>query len=178
MNRPPWRFALVAGLGAAAALAVQVASMPRSSVQETASNVAVRADAFPDRETEIRVRFDQALVMLHAKRFDNAATALQRVLHLAPRLPEAHVNLGFALLGVQDFDGAGRHFETAVDLRPTQANAYYGLALAAEGRRDLSTAIGAMRAFLHLSHADHPHRSRARAAVWEWEATLGGSTPR
>src|SRR3990172_6430112 len=41
-------------------------------------------------QKEIDTRFLQAVAMLHAKQYDNAVTALHRVLRLAPRMPEAH----------------------------------------------------------------------------------------
>lgn len=122
---------------------------------------------------ETKARFEQAVTMLHAKQFEHAATALHRVLELAPRMPEAHVNMGFAMLGLKRHGVARDFFATAIELRPQQANAYYGLALAAEGAGDLESGLGAMRSFLHLSPANDPYRVRARAALWEWERALG-----
>jgi tetratricopeptide (TPR) repeat protein len=129
--------------------------------------------AQPLQPTELRTRFEQAVLMLHAHQYEHAAVALQRVLDLAPALPEARVNLGYAMLGLQRADAARGHFLAAIDLRPAQANAYYGLALAEEQRQDFAAALGGMRSFLHLAPADDPHRARARAALWEWEARLG-----
>jgi Flp pilus assembly protein TadD len=129
------------------------------------------------RAGETRERFDQAVLMLHAKQYEHAITALQRVLSLSPRLPEAHVNLGFAWLGLKDAERARRAFEAAIELRPEQANAYYGLAMALESGGDLPGALGAMRSYLHLSRADDAHRARARAALWEWEERLGRRPP-
>lgn len=120
---------------------------------------------------ELRERFEQAVLMLHAKQYEQAVAALHRVLELAPRLPEAHVNMGFALLGLHRADAARDFFEAAATLRPEQANAYYGLALAHEQRGDLAPAIGAMRSYLHRApDGDAAHRRRARAALWEWES--------
>lgn len=124
-------------------------------------------------QAELRLRFEQAVVMLHAKDYDNAITALHRVLELAPRLPEAHVNMGYALLGLQKMDAARGFFEAAVELNPRQANAYYGLALVAEDHKDYESALGAMRTYLHFAPAEDPHRVRARSALWEWEDKLG-----
>ena len=122
-------------------------------------------------QTELRRRFDEAVVLLQAKQHERAAEALRRVLQLAPNLTEAHVNLGFALLGLQQPEAARRSFEQAIDLRPEQANAYYGLALSHEAGKDLELALGAMRSYLHLARKeDEAHLARARAAVWEWEA--------
>lgn len=122
---------------------------------------------------EVRERFDQAVLMLHAKQYEHAVTALHRVLELAPRLPEAHVNMGYALLGLGRADAARDFFETATALRPEQANAYYGLALAHERSGDLPLAIGAMRTYLHRAKGgDEAHQRRARAALWEWEGRV------
>lgn len=127
--------------------------------------------------SEIDERFAQSVVMLHAKQYEPAVAALHRVLELAPRMPEAHVNMGFALLGMGKAAAAGDFFRSAIELRSTQANAYYGLALASEAQRDLPAALGAMRTYLHLSKADDPHRTRARSAIWEWEQALGRHGP-
>ena len=122
---------------------------------------------------EVDERFTQAVVMLHAKQYEPAVAALHRVLELAPRMPEAHVNMGFALLGMGRPQAAGDFFRSAIELRSSQANAYYGLALAAEAQGDLPSALGAMRSYLHLSVADDPYRAKARSALWEWEQELG-----
>ena len=124
-------------------------------------------------EAELRRRFNQAIVMLHAREYEHAVTALQRVLDLAPNLPEAKVNMGYAMLGLQRADEARSFFLAAIDARPQQANAYYGLAMADEMRQDYESALGGMRSYLHLSPADDPYRLRARAALWEWEEKLG-----
>jgi tetratricopeptide (TPR) repeat protein len=88
------------------------------------------------------------------------------------------------LLGLKQADAAREFFLAAIELRPEQANAYYGLAMADEMRQDWESALGGMRSYLHLSKADEPHRVRARAALWEWEDKLGrhaaapGANPR
>lgn len=122
---------------------------------------------------EVRQRFDQAVVMLHARQYEHAVTALHRVMELAPRMPEAQVNMGYAMLGLQRPDAARTFFLAAIDLRPGQANAYYGLALAEEMAHNYEAALGGMRSYLHLSRADDAYRARARAALWEWEEKLG-----
>jgi len=129
-------------------------------------------------QAELKLRFQQAVVMLHAREYEHALTALHRVLELAPRMPEAHVNMGYALLGLQRADAARGFFQSAIELQPRQANAYYGLALAEEMRHDYPAALGGMRSYLHLSAADDPHRTRARSALWEWEDKLGRHAPR
>ena len=126
--------------------------------------------AAAQRRGEIEQRFRQGVVMLHAKQFEHAVTAFHRVLELAPEMPEAHVNMGFALIGLQRYAAARDFFEGATALRRDQVNAYYGLAVALEGLADLPGAIGAMRTFVHLSRADDPFVRKAESALWEWEA--------
>lgn len=121
------------------------------------------------RKREIDQRFEQAVVMLHAKRYDHALAALHRLLELAPDMPEAHVNMGYALLGAGRHAAARDFFVSATELRPQQANAYYGLAVALEAVGDLPAARGAMRTFVHLSPPDDPYVRKANAALWEWE---------
>ena len=132
-----------------------------------------RADhAARQRQAEIRTRFDQGVVMLHARKYEHAITAFHRVLELEPRMPEAHVNMGFALLGEQRFEAARDFFSSATELRRDQLNAYYGLALALKGLDDLPGAVGAMRAYLHRARDDDAFRPKAQAALAQWEASL------
>lgn len=119
---------------------------------------------------EIDARFGQGVVMLHAKHYEHALTAFHRVLELDPELPEAHVNAGFALLGMERPEAARDFFRSALELRPRQLNAYYGLAVALERAGDLPAARGAMRTYAHLAPGNDPYRRKAEAALWEWEA--------
>ena len=112
--------------------------------------------------------------MLHARQHEHALTALHRVLELAPQMPEAHVNMGFALMGLGRAAAARDFFEGALALNAEQANAYYGLAIANEALGDLEAAAGAMRTYLHRDKngGDAAHRRRAESALWEWDERL------
>lgn len=124
---------------------------------------------------DVDLAFGQGVAMLHAKRHDHALAAFHRVLKLAPEMPEAHANMGYALAGLGRHREAKDFFEGAIALRPRQVNAYYGLALASAGLGDLESARGAMRTFVHLASADDPHRQRAESAIRAWSATGGGT---
>lgn len=121
-----------------------------------------------------RARFDtgfnQAVVMLHAREYEHAVTALHQLLKIAPEVPEVHVNMGFALLGLRRHAEARDFFAGATELAPAQANAYYGLAVALEALGDKAGALGAMRTYVHLTTPDDPWLPKARAALWEWQA--------
>jgi len=164
-RRPALRRALGVSVLALGSLLVAQAPAP-PALQPAAHGRAMQA-------AELRERFDQGVLMLHARQYENAAAALQRVLQLAPRLPEAHVNMGFAMLGLQRGGEAAAAFEQAIELQPAQSNAYYGLAMAQEQQGDLEAALGAMRSYLHLSRPDERFHAKARAALWEWEQRLG-----
>ncbi len=124
-------------------------------------------------QAEVRVRFDQGVLMLHARQYAHALTAFHRVLLIAPSMPEAHVNMGYALIGLGRTQEAGDFFASALELRKEQVNAYYGLAVALDAGGDRAGAIGAMRSYVHLAAADDPYRRRALAALWEWESDAG-----
>lgn len=131
---------------------------------------ASHADA--KRKAEINLRFEQGVVMLHAKEYEHAMTAFHRVVQLAPQMPEAYVNLGFALLGQKKYKEARDFFDSATLIRKEQANAYYGMAVAYEGMNDLPAALGAMQTYVHLAKPDDRYRTKAESAIWEWRKTL------
>lgn len=115
-------------------------------------------------------RFNEAARLLQAGEHAQAAAALHRLLEIAPEVPEIQVNLGYAMLGLEKYGAARDSFNAAINLRPRQANAYYGLAEALEALGDLAGARGAMRTYVHLSPPDDPFVRKAHAAIWEWEA--------
>lgn len=123
-------------------------------------------------KAEVKERFQQGVVMLHAKRYDDAVVAFHRVMKLAPKMPEVHVNMGYALLGLKRYSAARDFFESATVLKPDQVNAYYGMAISMESLNDLPGALGAMRTYVHLASADDPYRRKAESAVWEWDEAL------
>lgn len=168
-------------LGIAALLVVLSRSPELASLEPRAAAAAADPGQHPHAhaqaavEQEVSKRFQEAVMMLHAKRYDYAVTALHRVIELAPRMPEAYVNLGFAMLGLKKYRAAAEFFNTAIELRPYQGNAYWGLAVSLEGLNDLEGALGAMRTYIHLAPSDPKSQDyvrRARAAIWEWDTRL------
>lgn len=142
------------------------------SIPRSGGTFAPHEHAAQQLKADIDTRFQQGVVMLHAKQYEHALTAFHRVLQLAPEMPEAYVNMGFTLIGLKRYKEAGDFFESATQLRPNQVNAYYGLAVALEGMGDLRGALEAMEAYVHLTNADDPFLPKARAAIWEWRSVL------
>ncbi|NOZ54830.1 MAG: tetratricopeptide repeat protein [Gammaproteobacteria bacterium] len=131
-------------------------------------------ERLPKQQAELLIRrFDQAAALLHAGQYEYAIKALDQVIKIQPNMPEAYVNLGYAYLGIDDYVTAVNAFSKAIDFRPNQVNAYYGLAAAFEGVEDYGAALGAMHSYIHLSPADDPYITKARAAIWELETKLG-----
>ena len=118
--------------------------------------------------------FQQGVAMLQAGEFDYAVTALHEVLAIYPALPEAHVNMGFALLGAGEPGAAADFFDTATDLRPSLHNAYYGLALAERENGNDKAALAAMQAYTHLAAENERHLERAKEFIWELQAKIRG----
>ena len=129
--------------------------------------------AATQREAETRILFEHALALLQQGRYQQAVRALELVVTLAPGMPEAFVNLGFALYELDELEAARGGFLRAIELNTAQGNAYYGLAIVYEAQGELELALGAMRSFLHVAAAEDRFRARARAAIWEWEGALG-----
>lgn len=105
------------------------AHLPGQGTHDSRGGTAARAaNAVPadPRLAEIEQRFGQAVVMLHARRYEEALVALERVITLSPRLPEAYVNSGYALLGLEQYENARDFFLAATELDPYQGNAYWG----------------------------------------------------
>ena len=168
-----WRaLALTAGLIVAGGLTIAYLPDGRRAPVANGSKEARAAHSREKTEAEIKQRFQQGVTLLNAKQYEQALAAFHRVIELAPTMPEAHVNTGFALIGLKRYAVARDFFEGAIALRKDQVNAYYGMAEALEGLNDLPGALGAMRTYLHLAPADDPYRRKAESAVWEWEAKV------
>lgn len=168
-----WRLGLLGGI-AVLLLALPLAlSRPGVFLGETTGEEHARSK----KREEIRRRFDEGVMMLHAKRYEHATTAFHRVLELDPKMPEAHVNLGFALLGLGKHKAAADFFDTATILRPDQMNAYFGLGEALDALGDKQGALQAMETYLHRAAAGDPFRTKAEAAVWELREALAKTRP-
>ena len=120
-------------------------------------------------DQQVRRHFDWAVAQLRAGHIEQAIPGFQAVLEQAPAMPEAYVNMGFAHIGLEQYEQALQAFETAIALRPQQLNAYWGLAVSLEGLCDIPGAMGAMRTYVHLAAPEDPYLVKANAALWEWE---------
>jgi tetratricopeptide (TPR) repeat protein len=120
-------------------------------------------------DSQLKRHFDWAVTQLRTGHYQQAINGFRAVLEQAPAMPEAYINTGFAHIELQQFEQALQAFQTAIDLRPGQFNAYWGLAVSLEGLCDIPGAMGAMRTYVHLAEPDDPYLVKANAALWEWE---------
>ena len=118
----------------------------------------------------VATRFREAVNLLHTGRHAEAVLAWEDVIAMAPGLPEARVNLGYAQLGLGQARAAEQAFRAALALRESQANAHYGLALALAKQRRWDEARSAMRRFLRHSGPQDPYLARAHELLKQWQA--------
>jgi len=172
-RRPDKRIVTVlVTLGIVALLAFALQGIPTDGSTKHAQStesVSTTAAARP-RDASLGGQFERGVRLLRAGHHERAVGQFRAVLQRAPALPEAHVNLGFALLGLGQAEPAREAFQAAAAIRPMQANAYWGLAVSLEQLCDIAGARGAMRTYVHLAEPDDPFVRRARAALWEWES--------
>ena len=162
-----------------AVLSVYLSREPTVPAAEPAAPIAAHGFLDDEQARHAHQSFQQSVAMLQAGQFDHAVAALHEVLAVYPALPEAHVNMGYALLGVGEPGVAADFFNSATDLRPSLHNAYYGLALAERESGNDKAALAAMQAYTHLAAGDERHLPRAQQFIWELQAkTRGeGDTP-
>lgn len=113
--------------------------------------------------------FQKAVALLHTRHYEPAMLSFSEIIERAPWMPEAEVNMAYALMGMERYAEAQDHFERALELNGNQLNAYYGLAISREKQGDLDSALGAMRVYVHLAEENDPYLRKAWAAIWEWE---------
>lgn len=171
-----WRLALLAAvLAVAGTLLMGLRDKPvlKGEVDPASHVDTKRKQEAAQRKKEIDLRFKEGVAMLQAKAYDKALIAFHRVLELAPDMPEALVNAGYASLGLGDAKSARVFFDSATNLRPDQLNAYFGLGEALLALGDTLGALQAMETYIHRAPADDPFRRKAEAAAWElrgkWE---------
>lgn len=170
-----WRIAL-AGIVIAIVAAVGM-FLPVPAVLPAKQAQSPEAHAIQMRREEVARRFEQGVMMLHAKDYEHALTAFHRVLQLEPDMPEAYVNSGFALLGLGEPKAAADYFESATQIRPGQLNAYFGLGEALMAMGNQLGALQAMETYLHRAPAADPFRVKAEAAVWELRSEMSRERP-
>jgi len=154
---------LVLTLALVCAVALVVSFWPDTNKQQVSVEAALPADS------EIMTQFNSAVNALRERRYWQSIEGFRAVLNQAPTMPEAYVNIGFAHLELKHFELAKQAFNTALELRADQINAYWGLAVSLEGLCEIAVAIGAMRTFVHLAKKDSPYLRKANAALWEWD---------
>lgn len=172
--------ALAAALGATFHLLPDRGVVVSSTTEAQRTASAAAGDTAPDagnaapsrQDTVFRRHFQAGVSFLQRGHYRQAADVFGLARRIAPGVPEVHVNLGYAYLGLEEPELAVPAFRHAIDLRPAQANAYFGLAEALKALGDDAGALGAARTYVHLTPEDDPFRRQALAAIWELQEAL------
>ena len=118
----------------------------------------------------LQTTFNQGVMMLHAKQYELAITAFHKVIEIAPEMPEAYNNIGYALLGMESYQAAQDFFNSAIELNVNLLSAYFGLALTYAAQENYPLAIGAMETYRHRTTDDDPYLQQAYDYLQEWRA--------
>ena len=116
----------------------------------------------------LQTTFNQGVMMLHAKQYELAIPAFHKVIEIAPEMPEAYNNMGYALLGLESYQAAQDFFNSAIDLNVNLLSAYFGLALTFAKQENYPLAIGAMETYRHRTTDDDPYLQQAYDHLQAW----------
>ena len=93
----------------------------------------------------------------------SARTAFEKIIKLAPQIPEAHNSLGWVLLTQGDTDNAIVQFRTALKLKPAFVQAHINLANALSQKKNLEEAAAEARTAVTIAPKDsEAHRTLGR----------------
>ena len=98
------------------------------------------ADLLPQ---DTRAQIKAATFLLLGKQYEDARTRIQRVVDRDPSNVEAQLLLGKALAGLDDFEGALKQMEEAIEIAPGRAQLYSGLAILKQKQGDVALAKAA-----------------------------------
>ena len=178
---PRIAWVLVGVIAAVAAVGAGIAVLPGDrgiALEETAPAVPApeqqAAQPMPHvHGGQFRAYFTDGVEYLRQGRAHEALVSFNAASHLHPHVPELFANIGFAQVALGKHKDAAKAFEQALEINASQANAYYGLAVALEAMQRLEEALGAMRTYEHLLPKEETKfRRLATAAIWEWEFAL------
>ncbi len=115
-----------------------------------------RAEACFDRVVALlpgnpHVLYNRGVMRSRLERHADAGADFAAALALSPNDPDLHNNLGVSHYLRGNPDGARRHLEKALRLRPDHANALMNLCDVDESCGDIATAVGRCRTFLSLN---------------------------
>lgn len=102
-----------------------------------------------------------------------ARPALERLVKRFPDDPQSHMLLGRTLFGLEDIDGAVKHFNRVTDLEDDNADAHYMLGTISLKRKDTTLATAHLMRAAQLQPEDTRHAlllAQARMDIGEFDA--------
>ena len=89
-------------------------------------------------------------IYLKSKQFKKAEKLLRKAVKQDPRYPTAWYNLAYSLRKLKRLDGAIAAYKVFAGLKPSSADAYFGLGLAYREKGDLKNAASSFRTYARL----------------------------
>ena len=102
--------------------------------------------------------YSQGIQALQQGDLDSAQAAFEKVVRLAPKIPEGHNSLGWVLLARDQVEPAIHQFQTAIKLKPDFSQAHINLSNAFVRKGDASGAVRESREAVRLAPADSESR--------------------
>ena len=107
---------------------------------------------------------NRGILEMSRERYKNARGNFKEALNLIPKLPEAHVDMGSALINLQDYAEGVKETELGISMGSHEAQrAYYNLGIAYEAMGDLQKSYDSYRKAADIDPAwDDPKKQMAR----------------
>ncbi len=96
----------------------------------------------------------------------------QRAIQLDPSNPNLRIALGGVLYSLKSYDEAIRMFQSAADLKPDLANAYYNIAAAYKEKADYARAYANLQTVVSLVNKDSADYTKALAELEELKSKV------
>lgn len=114
----------------------QYAQAAQSTRSLVLHNLSLRGSHFTlEQLIEQEELFQQAVALMNAEQWDEAAVRLRQVIAIGDGLPQPWTNLGICLMVQQQYDAAEMAYQHAISLDPDYENAHYHLSVLSELRQ-------------------------------------------
>lgn len=151
---------------------IAFAAGPAGHRVSTSEPAEVSGPVEPDDRDLVEQLHDEAVRAGRDGRDQEAANGFEHVLHLDPESGTAHLNLGKALIQLDDPETAIEHLQAAVaievplsEARPDLIRAHFNAAAAAFNRGDMPSAIGNYQRVCELDPSDKEARRHLAVAL-------------
>ena len=132
-----------------------------------------------DRTDTASTWVNRGILEMSRERYANARGNFKEALNLLPKLPEAHVDVGSALINMQQYAEGVKETELGISMGSHEAQrAYYNLGIAYEELGDLQKSYESFRHASELAPGwQDPQKQMARFTVKQAQKDAGAPSP-